>query len=206
MRFEYELDERYCPLIKEKCKQKECVFCNHLPIEKEEGKPAEDTPCCLVAVYLFDKTIGDILGEAEETHEDIESERKKAPEELKSATAEQLAEKLLVYYKESGLGDPFYVNEAFWEKMGVESKYYLPPEEKIKIQKAEEIVNRTLVKEEKEKLPPLIGSCAEWAKEKGIKKITLGEVQAFLSEKDITLLRENQRELWSRTNIELKKP
>ncbi|MGQ9507724.1 MAG: hypothetical protein ACUVTB_07735 [Candidatus Bathycorpusculaceae bacterium] len=85
----------------------------------------------------------------------------------------------------------------------------------MKIQRAEFLAERELVREaelerkrrlqkEKDELPSLVSRCVDWARDNGLKRVTLADVDTFLLEKEIELLHETKRALYSKANLKLK--
>ncbi|MCQ5373719.1 MAG: hypothetical protein NO515_01650 [Candidatus Methanomethylicia archaeon] len=102
----------------------------------------------------------------------------------------------------------------FWESKGVQD-FLLPSEARLKIQRVEFLAERELIKEseserkrklqeQKDELPSLVSQCVDWARANGLKRITLADLDTFLLEKDIDLLHEIKRTLYSMVNLKLK--
>ena len=125
-------------------------------------------------------------------------------------TAEDLANAMVKFMESNNPENPnrnFYdVSQLFWEnKSGYNRDYSI--EDKVKIQKAEDLVCEELttkrqekekqrLESEKAKLPSLVTQCVEWARAKGAKKIIWCDIEAFLREKDLQLLSITQRDLY----------
>jgi hypothetical protein len=86
---------------------------------------------------------------------------------------------------------------------------------RLKVEKAEMLARRIIEQEEedsereqqeKEKgeLPSLVNMAIDWAREHGLKKLTFGDVEAFLAEKNIDPLRQTKRQIYSMANVHLK--
>jgi len=116
--------------------------------------------------------------------------------------------------------DMFWVSEGCgW--ISAETKW-LPPNSslddntRLKLMEAEEIakdlLSRELSNREKEQykkereelLPSLIKECIEWAIDRGFKKVTKQDVEAFLFEKGIDVSKQTERGLYLMVNVELK--
>ncbi len=164
-------------------------------------------------------------GEYEEGEErvptDIGFERPVAevPSEIKFATAEELAAKLVDFAKKEFPDDERAyirgnVSQLFWGQKNV-SKWNMPPEIQLKIEKAEilaqkqfdaekDVRNKEQLEKEKTELPSLVSSCVDWTKDHGLKRVTQADVDAFLLEKNIELLPQTKRSLYATANVAIK--
>lgn len=199
---EKKLEELFCPLIKEKCKGAECVFC----IEAKEG---EGKLGCLKALYLHDKlVVMNQQGEGESDGNPFREEEplpeSEIPEKLKTASAEELAEELFTYFNEDG-GTPEFLKSNFWEEKEVYDSYLMPKEIRRKIRKAEIIAEKRQAKFEEEKVPELKSAFIEWAKEKKIPHniFSLKDLALFLKQRKIGLSEQNRRDLFITAKNEL---
>ena len=125
-------------------------------------------------------------------------------------TVEDLSNEMVEFMESNNPENPknnFYdVSHLFWEnKFGYNLDYSL--EDKVKKQKAEDLVCAKLAtkKQEKEKqrlesekakLPSLVAQCVEWARAKGSRKIFWSDIDAFLREKDLQLHSITQQDLY----------
>lgn len=194
---------KFCPLSKEDCKENKCAFW----VEE-----------CLIVSFLqgsMAKPAVEVYSEDEEDEKEIS-----VPDEIKNSSADQLAEVIFSYAQKEIQNeelrwlDPEFFAE-FWDSKGIEDKFNLPDNIRLKIDKAEKIVQKKWEKEiadrerarflkEKEGLPQLIKDCAQWAKQNGLKKVTQSDVSTFLLEKNIDILRETKTMLYSKSNALLK--
>jgi len=207
--------DKFCPLIKDKCKDKECVMW--------EGD------FCYVVVFVANLSMH--YGLKYDAGRDVETISKKfdgseedMPEEilaeLKSSTAEELALELYNFIKkETAQGEnPPYLDrlvvQAFWESKKVK-EHLLSKDMQLKVYKAEslaqkrisdeyEAIMRERLVEEKKSLPSLAEACVTWARQNGLKSVTRSDFELFLSEKNIEMLSETKRLLYCKTNVELK--
>jgi hypothetical protein len=142
------------------------------------------------------------------------------PKWLKTATPEALAKDMLEFKDDEfpkdetghfGFGR---VSQLFWSKKGVD-RYMLPLDIRLKIEQANIKAERQFEKEEnekkkarladeKEELQSLACKCVDWATLNGLKKVTLADIDTFIFEKDIDILYETKRALYSTTNLKLK--
>lgn len=202
-----------CPFFKDECHGNQCKMW------KDEE--------CLIVKFLR----GFQSATTEEPEEGINLEtgtpvraNPPVPKWLKTATAESIAKDILEFKDEQfpngnddnsfGFGMSSSITRLFWSKKGVQT-YWLPPEIQCKIEQADMMVNIQIRKEEddkrrqrlsteKEELPSLVGQCADWARLNDLKKLTQGEVESFVQEKELDLLHETIRLLWIRVNLALK--
>jgi hypothetical protein len=72
------------------------------------------------------------------------------------------------------------------------------------MQKAELLARKRVLQEEKDELPSLVDKCVEWAGINNLNKVTFADVDAFLLDKDLRLLGETKRALYSMANVKLK--
>lgn len=163
-------------------------------------------------------------GEYDESEEidglDIGFERPVAevPSEIRFATAEELAAKLVDFAKKEFPDDERVyirnVSQLFWGQKNV-SKWSMPPEIQLKIEKAEmlaqkqfdtekEVKNKERLEKEKTELPSLVSSCVNWAKDHGLKRVTQADVDAFLLDKNIEILPQTKRFLYAMANVAIK--
>jgi hypothetical protein len=49
-----------------------------------------------------------------------------------------------------------------------------------------------------------VGQCADWARSNDLKKLTQGETENFVQDKELDLLPETIRLLWTKVNLALK--
>jgi hypothetical protein len=141
----------------------------------------------------------------------VQGQQDEVPEVLKSKSEEELAQEMVAFIlKESPHASGYEVYtfaRVFWGNKGLISHSLGPKAEAIRRSvdaKAQRLLEQNQAKQEKERMPKLVEQCLEWAGKNGLKKLTLGEVGAFISENDVELSREGQRLLWQKTNIELK--
>ncbi len=140
------------------------------------------------------------------------------PSEIKFATAEELASKLIAFSKKEFPNEEKIwirsISQLYWGQKQI-NKWEMPPDIQLKIEKAEMLAQGQLDQEketeqkiqlEKEKaaLPSLVGSCVDWAKEHGIKRITQADVDAFLMEKDLEVLKQTKKSLYATANVAMK--
>jgi hypothetical protein len=91
----------------------------------------------------------------------------------------------------------------------------MPPEIQLKIERANYLAERQIeqeedakkkrrLAEEKEELPSLVSQCLDWARLNGLKRLTLSDIDTFIMEKDLNLLHETKRAMYSMVNLKLK--
>ena len=199
----------FCPLIREKCKGNECVMwidekCLVITFMKNFVQPPEEEFEERVSLPISYK------------HEEISV--KEIPEEIKSATPEELAAELISFAKKEFPDEERIwirnIASLFWRSKNLE-RWGLPPEIQLKIEKAEmlaqkqldterDIKEREQLEKEKAELPSLVNLCVDWVKEHGLKRVTKADVEAFLLEKNIEILPQTQRALYAMVNVQLK--
>ncbi|MGA2309705.1 MAG: hypothetical protein ABSG57_09185 [Candidatus Bathyarchaeia archaeon] len=133
-------------------------------------------------------------------------EEAEVPDWIEKRTSEELAVEIFEFTKkeqtEVGL-DYDSASRHFWESKGVQ-EFLMPFEVQSKMQRADFLAQRRALQEEKDELPSLVGKCVDWARINNLKKVALADVDAFLMEKDLHLLRETKRALYSMANLKLK--
>ena len=152
-------------------------------------------------------------------YETEEIREKEVPTEIKLATPEELAAKLVDFAKKEFPDEERIwirnISQLFWKSKNIE-RWGLLPEIQLKIEKAEmlaqkqldnerEIKEKEQLEKEKAELPSLVSSCVDWARERGLKRITKADVEAFLLEKNIEILSQTQRSLYVMANVEIKR-
>ena len=157
-------------------------------------------------------TLSDINEESEKRGEEV-------PEEIKIITAENLAKELINFIKLEFPDDERVwirnISQLFWNQKSLR-KFDMPPEIQLKIEKAEmlaqkqidnekEVKEKERVEKEKKDLPNLIESCITWARNQSLKKVTLIDIDAFLSEQDTEILQQTKRALYSMVNSKIKR-
>jgi hypothetical protein len=71
-------------------------------------------------------------------------------------------------------------------------------------EKEENEKKKARIADEKEELPSISCKCVDWATLNGLKKVTLADIDLFIFEKDIDILYETKRALYSMANLKLK--
>lgn len=198
-----------CPFFKDNCHGNECVMW------RNEN--------CLLVSFLSR------LSEVETPHEEESEPMKRGyessqneeevPECLEGVTAEDLAVEMLEFRKKQFPEDEkisfHMVSRLFWENKGVRAMFFLPSEVQLKVDKANLLAQREITKQEdaqkrqkleqeKEELPSLVSQCVDWARLKGLKRLALTDIDAFLFDKEISILKETKRILFSMANSQLK--
>jgi hypothetical protein len=198
----------FCPIIKEGCKGSNCI-------SWKDDK-------CLIFFFLETSTrystvsTDDDIDDNEFEFEDDKPQ--KAPPEIEAATPEQLANDIVSFTKKEFAGEEMiWVSQSarfFWDSKGI-NRYALSAEDNLKIEKAERLAQQQLNAEreietqkkleiERAELPQLVEKCTQWAKERGITKLVLADVDTFLLEKSIQVLQPTRRAIYATTNTNLK--
>lgn len=195
----------FCPFFKDVCRGNECVM-----FRNEE---------CLVVSFLqkVSEESPEIEGIVETNGFELSREIE-VPDWLETKTAEEIAEEILEFKKktfpEEGHLSIFTVSNFFWEKHGIE-QFRMPSEIRLRMQQAdtlaqimarneqEKMKNERLEKESAE-LPSLVSRCVDWARTNGLKRLTVADVDAYILERNLDLLKETRRAIYAKTNVELK--
>lgn len=193
----------FCPLIKDKCKKSECL--------------AWKDDACLIFSFLEIQIENNKLADLEDFDEE---EPQEIPAELKSVSPEKLAQELVAFAKaesDANSDEPIYIHQVadyFWRSKKIE-KWELPVDLEMKVEKAERMADQLLEKEHQERtekrlekenaeLPALVEDCIKWAQQKGFKKVTHADIDAYLMKKKINIHYETRRNLYATVNVELK--
>ena len=208
-----------CPFFKEDChgnrcvmwQNEECVIVRFLRLVQDFAMSGEKMPS---SEEPTEKTSTILNGEEQE-----------APDWLKPASLETLAKEIIEFkeskFPEIRVGLTFRSRSDFhnflfnyWSQKGV-SKYMMPSEIRTKINDAERLAEQELVKKEQtekkkrlenetEQLPNLVSHFVDWARPRSIKRATLMDVEQFVLDKDIDVLKETKRAIYNKANAKLK--
>jgi hypothetical protein len=195
--------DNLCPFFKERCHGNECIMWKN-----EE---------CLLVAFL--RRIQESVPVSEEKSIGrsgmiLHREETEVPKWLRTSTPEELAEEMLEFGKKEfpeeatlGYRSAF---RHFWESKGIH-EFLMPSETQMKIEKANYLVERQVAKErksrlaeEKEELPSLVSQCLDWARINDLKRLTLADVDTFIMEKELDILSETKRAVYSSANVKLK--
>jgi hypothetical protein len=196
----------FCPFFKEKCRGNQCVMFRN-------GE-------CLIVSFLQITSEGASSQEEMVVPPPIEIRRELAevPDWVKATTAEELAAEMLEFRRKEFSEDEdlgFHtVSSFFWKSKGIEG-YLMPPDIRLimeraeilarkEIQKQEKMQRSVQLKKEEEELPSLVSHCIDWARTRGLKRLTLADVDAYILERDLDILKETRRALYTMANVELK--
>jgi len=148
---------------------------------------------CLIVSFL--QTIFEGVPSSEEimgtSGTEILREEAEVPDWIETRTAEELAVEILEYKKKQF------------------------PEIEMKIEKAEILAQRAIrdetetqrrerIEKEKEELPSLVSHCIDWARTHGLKRLTVADVDAYIMERNLEILKETRRALYAMANVKLK--
>jgi hypothetical protein len=204
--------ETLCPFFKENCHGNQCAMWHN-----EE---------CVIVAFLRRIQEGMITSEEtmpsseepiERTGMVLHREEEEAPEWLKIATPKALAEEIIEFkekeFPKEHIG--FHrVSRFYWSEKGVQ-EFLMPPEISIKIHRAEMLAETELLRKEqaekrerlekeKEELPSLVSQFVDWSRLRSLKRATLADVEVFVLDKDIDILKETKRAIFSMANAKLK--
>ena len=194
----------FCPFFKETCRGNECVI-----FRNEE---------CLFVSFLQIVSEGVPSEEIIERRIEFQREEVEVPAWMKTRTPEELAVEMLEFKKKEfpeneNLG--FHtISNFFWKSKGIE-RYAMPSDIELKVERANILAQREILKEEekqkkeqwekeKEELPSLVSQCIDWARTNGLKRLTLGDIDAYIMERNLDILRETRRALYAMANVKLK--
>jgi hypothetical protein len=192
-------------MLKKMCAGKNCMFW-------------EDESCLFVE-FFKKSAVSTFEGEETENFPiDVEVRKKKIPEDIKLMSAEELAEELVEYVRKQfpdNVNMVYSVKDIFWKSKGLEDTWDIPLEIKLKIQQTELLADNKIAEEnkklekirlekEKEQLPDLIEDCITWAQGLGFNKITKSDLDTFLMEREIQLLKFSSDYLHNKVNLRLK--
>jgi len=144
-------------------------------------------------------------------------EEAEVPKWLKRITPEEIAIEILEFKEREfpeGHVSFHTVSRFYWSNKGIE-KFLMPTEIEMKIDKAELMAEREMLRKEetqkkerlgkeKEELPSLVSQCVDWARLKGLRRLTLADVDTYVLEKDLDIVKETKRALYSMANLRLK--
>lgn len=194
-----DLTTKLCPFFKTNCKGNQCVMCR-------DGQ-------CLVVNYLRPSNWEEVpSGEGQ-----IKDAKPSLPEWLKTGTPEDLAQKIMEFKeKEFPTGKNYRQICYFFRDNEGLNECHLPPDIDLKLSRAEDIVSEKLAKaeidkkkaqleKERKELPSLVDQCIIWATDSGLKRVTLPDIDAFILQKDLDILYETKRTLYSMVNVKLKR-
>ena len=195
----------FCPFFKETCRGNECVM-----FRNEE---------CLFVSYLQNVSEGIPSEEIiERSRIEFHREEAEVPDWIKTRTPEELAVEMLEFNKKEFSEDEHFgfhtISNFFWKSKGIE-RFLMPSDIQLKIERANILARREILKEaetqkrerlekEKEELPSLVSHCVDWARTNGLKRLTLGDIDAYIMERNLDILKETRRALYATANVKLK--
>jgi len=199
----------FCPFFNETCKGNECVM-------------FRNGECLIVSFLQSLKSVSEGAPPPVEITEPrgIEFHRKEAevPDWIKTRTPEELAVEMLEFKKKEFSEDEdlgFHtISNYFWKSKGIEI-FLMPSDIQFKVERANILAQREIRKEteiqkreqmekEKEELPSLVSQCVDWARTNGLKRLTMADVDAYIIERDLDILKETRRALYAMANVKLK--
>lgn len=194
-----------CPFIKGECLGKGCFMW--------------DAERCLIRAHLEKSVLGSVqaAGVFERSPRDPEKERVMA--EIDACSAEVLADQLLSFAKTRFPGDSPILLE--WEELFLKARYGslasrdLSSNTHAKLNDARRQAESRLnedrriereerYKREKAELPGLVEACTEWARQRGLKKLSESDIDVFLTERNSKILMEIKRLLHTTVSFKLK--
>lgn len=161
------------------------------------------------------------IGEVEKlVQKQIDKERESILRDLTSVSAEGLAKDVLSYAsKELSSEDilqiyPQRLFNLYWQSLRLNA-YSFPADLQLKVEKAVEIVNAEFDKreeagrsiqfaEEKRHIDAHVNDCLQWSKSKHLSKVNKSDIDAFLLDRNIKVLKETRDLLYSLVNAALR--
>jgi len=195
----------FCPFTKDDCKGNECMMFRN-----------ED---CLFVTFL--QSVSEETPQTEGIMETIRFEQEQetdAPDWLETKTAEEIAEEILEFKKKTFPEEErlsiYTVTNFFWEEHGIE-QFRMPSEIRLKMQqtvtlaqimarKEQENKKKERMEKENAELPSLVSRCVDWARTNGLKRLTVADVDAYILERNLDILKETRRAIYAKANVELK--
>jgi len=175
---------------------------------------------CLVVAFLESSILeeSEIGGPLEGVPEPVEWGKRETPGWLMDISPEDLAAEMLEFMKKEFPDQGWrYIqmsSRMFLQQKGVEA-YGLPADINMKVEKAlylaqreaqkeYEEASRSRLQQEKEELTSLVEMCVDWARVHGLKRVTVADVDALILEKNLDIMSETKRALYSLANVKLK--
>lgn len=211
---------KFCPLIGDVCKESECVMWwqNSCALALAAQLFVVNQVVSVEVKQHLKESQGPVsveFGEgAEQQSENLES--------ILSETPEALAKEMISFiWKQFPEAREEYETAIwqyarfFWQQRGIKREWGLPPDVEMKKKRAEQIAKKWLMEErkrareeelrkEKEQIPILAERCEKWAREHGLKRVTLADVRAFLLSIGVEVSTDTRRSIYSITNVRLK--
>ena len=192
-----------CPFIKGNCIGKECFMWN------DER--------CLIRLFLEKAVFG--VPQAVSEQAGVDREKEQIMREIDALSVDGLAEQLLDFSKKK-FPDAAELNEEVYE-LFLKSKHEglsnrdLSSHLRLKFDEVKRAAGSRFseekqyereerYKKEKDVLPSLVDDCTEWAKQRGLKKVSEFDVDTFLNERNIKVLMEIKRLLHTKVSFKLK--
>jgi len=196
----------FCPFYNDTCKGNQCIMWYN--------------ENCLIVNFL--QQIQTALIEGSEIPSDqieypVEIGRVSVPDYIKSISPEDLTVEYIDFLEQEFPDSdrrPYGVFDLFLRSKGVESRYGLPPDVSLKIEKARlladseadrarEIEQDIRLEKEHAELDSLIDRYLDWVETKELNKVRLMDVQRFLRENDLDLLRETERDIFDQAQLRM---
>ncbi len=201
----------FCPLIKDQCKQEDCIFFGELNQ-------------CMIAQYFFAQYLTTVkqaaINRANSTVDKDEDDEIVIPEDIKNSSVDELADECVEFAKkdnQSGEEMQYFDRQFYWDFLKSKDieEFDLPKELQSKLHKvltlAEKKWEAERNQEEKERLqkekltiPELAEKCTNWARQNNLTRVTQGDLSAFLIENDLAILPETKTMLLSKIKMILK--
>ncbi len=191
-----------CPFFKTDCYRDKCVMWKN---------------GCLITIFLDKFQLETTEAEIQPENDQETSEKSQFKDWLEKATPANIAEEIIEFKNQHFSNErvsSFDLTRLFWTDKELDN-WEIPAKVQLKIEQAnlkvqqkldeiEEAKNRKRLAEEKQKLSTLIKECIDWTNQAGLKKLTLADVDAFILDKNLDIMFETRRALYSKVNIKLK--
>jgi hypothetical protein len=194
-----------CPFIKSECIGKECFM--------REGER------CLIRAYLEKSVLGEAQAGTAFGRLPQDPEKERILVELDSCSVEDLSDKLLSFAKTKFPEDTSVLPE--WDEIYLKSRHAVlsgrdmssnthakfadaKRQAESRLHEERKIEREERYKREKTELPGLVEACTDWARQKGLKKLSESDIDVFLAERNIRILMEIKRLLHTTVSFKLK--
>jgi len=194
-------ESSFCPIIKDNCKKAGCKFWR-----------MDD---CSLAVFFETQgvTFFNQLAELDEIEKNKENEKSTDYSWLEKTSEEKIINEMIEYSLKE-FPDEKYLSYSFknifWQSKGLGDKYNFPTDIKIKIEKveskADNLFQKKIEEQEKEKIEDTIENCFNWAKKYNSTKLTKSDVNAYLLEIGKSFSTTSKDIIYSKVNMKLKNP
>jgi hypothetical protein len=194
----------FCPFFRGECKGHECMM-----FRNEE---------CLFVTFLQESPHEDLEPQVIMESSRFELNEVEVPDWLEENTAEEIAEDIVEFKNRrfpNEFLDIYTISNIYWKEKGVDQNH-LPSEIRTKtydatsfaqsiVRKEKERMDAEKIEKEHAQLPSFVSQCIDWARENGLEKLTIKDVEAYVSERRLDITPATRRLIYLKTNNELKR-